>query len=331
MQRFGRGDQVAQRNVQSGPLTDQEIAAGLEAAGYPLELRIFEELRAQGMAPVFGFRSKVEDGDVPTKDIDILAREHIVVQRENGSPAFAQLKAMIAVKKIHDGAFVGFTSTKPPSSAEIRALRARAGGLPHWRAIPQDGFDAYGDHFHGPEGIGATLEGLHGGPICIQWTVVKRSEKHNGEARADQEKGVYDDVATTIRSSAIQARDVTLHLLSLDRDQSKPNLHFYFPTLVLEAPLRAYDPTTRTLTSVDALAVKVVMDTHLGATPVLVDVVSSTAIQAFVERYRGAGKAMKAWLETNALVLGVAGIQQHDEHTEFVRERAFDALARGGK
>lgn len=322
---------MAQRNVQSGPLTDQEIAVGLEAAGYPLELRIFEELRDRGMDPVFGFRSKVEDGDVPTKDIDILAREHIVIQRANGSPAFAQLKAMIAVKKIHDGAFIGFTSTEPPTSAEIRSLRARVGGLPHWRAIPQEGFDAYGEHFHGADGIGATLEGLHAGPICIQWTVVKRSEKHNGEARADQEKGVYDDVATTIRSSAIQARDVTLHLLSLGRDQSKPNLHFFFPTLVLDAPLRTYDPTTRTLTSVDALAVKVVMDTHLGVTPVLVDVVSSTALQAFVERYRAAGKAMRAWLEANALVLGVAGVQQHDEHTEAVKERQRDAWAQGGK
>ena len=171
--------------------------------------------------------------------------------------------------------------------------------------------------FIGPEGIGVALDALGGGPVCVQWTVVKRLEKFNGAARADQEPGVYDDIATLVRASAIQARDYTLFRLGQGKDTGPlPDLHFYFPTLVVDAPLHVYDPTTRSLKAVDWMSIRITIDTHLGVTPALVDVVSASALGPMIARYKAAATAMRTLLDGAALGLAVVALSQIEAHEQ---------------
>jgi hypothetical protein len=88
------------------------------------------------------------------------------------------------------------------------------------------------------------------------------------------------------------AQDVTRNIMSLEHPGILPDLHFFQPTLMTDAPLYLYDVSAKELEPTKWLTVKVAADTCLGTLHRLIDVVHYSAIEEWAERYRRATEAM---------------------------------------
>lgn len=308
-------------------LSDDEIHQALEGAGYPLELRLYELLKEGGMDPRFGFRTKLADSDVVTREVDLLASRHICFPdtgREKATSAL--LTAVIQAKKIHDACVVGFRGSDQPLAQDLRSFRSSAmAGLPFWRALDDGQYDGHvGDEFYSERGLGAAFDHLSGAPVCIQWTVVKRVEKYAGAARAEQEAGVFDDIATSVRACMFMARDFTRFVLTRSSiSDLLPQLNFYVPVLIVDAPLRVYDAANQTLSSVDWFTARVTIDTCRGNTPALVDVVSASAVPALMKRFADAADALEQRLRARGANLALMGAAQFEHFKKDQIREAF--------
>jgi hypothetical protein len=311
------------------PPSSEEVTAALEAAGYPFEIRLFDKLRTGGMDPVFGHRIKKDaENESATTEIDVIARAHVCYPGKNLA-VNVQLLALIQAKKIHAGGIVGFRDGVGPASCSSSSRVAVVGGLPCWGLLGAR-YNAHTELMTGAHGLHAGLLGFQV-PHCIQWTTVRRQQKgpHIGEMRAEHEQGVFEDFASVVQASESMSRDISIFLLKRpDFDGSHLDLYLYQPTIFVDAPLWLYDATSKKLESTNWFSVGIAIDSSQGMIRREVDVVSVGGVDEFVAVYAGAGRALKAQLESGLDdQLALVGVAQH---RAFKKEAQDKALARLG-
>jgi hypothetical protein len=300
---------MGQNQQPSGPPSANEIKEALEGSGYPLELRVFAELKELGMDPVFGQRVRIDESP-RTKELDILASKEVMFsQPERQRSARASLRLFVQVKRFPEGAIVGFVS-EPPSESELRSLRSRVAGLPSCGVHPADTGAAAA--LLAP--IVAAFEPLNEGPFCSQWAVVRRSRSGGAKPpfACDHEDGAFEDMATLVQAGLLAAREYTTFRLTNPDANPLPDLHFYLPTLVVSGPAFVYDVASRDLREVDRFLLLVAIDAMGVPQRGLIDVVSAGALRSLVARYDSVASAVDPALRTNARHLAEVGYAQAD-------------------
>jgi hypothetical protein len=314
----------------TGQPDEGEIKNALEGAGYPFEMRVYEQLRAGGMDPIFGCRARTDPDDATTIEIDIIGRAHVAYAREGVAPS-VQILALIQAKKIHDGCIVGFLE-KERTSGNTAGRVPTVGGLPSYRVLEAPNYNAHADMIVGPGGLHAGLEPLTNVPHCVQWTVAKRVDKPNeirGEVRADHEKGTFEDLAGLVRASECLAREHSLFRLRGSKLAGpRPDMHVHMPTIVVDAPLYTYDVHSKTLEQTDWFSVTIAIDTFRGTQRRLIDVVSHAGVPSLIDAYQRVGARLKQTLESGLdqkLALYAAAQQSEFQEAE-VRAALYEKV-----
>jgi hypothetical protein len=287
----------------SGPPLPQQVQAAVEAAGYPVELRVFNRLKVREMSPAFGLRMRVDETE-ETREIDI--RAHRLTKRTSG------LLALIQVKRLPEGAFVGFLGEQP-SPGWIRFQRARCGGAPsYWISPAQD--NSHGRIMTGDEGFGPAFDRFGEHPTCAQWCVVQRQKDRERPFFADHHTRIWEDLATLVRAKTRSGHDISNRYLRDELQENFVNLYFWFPALVVDAPLYTYDVGTQVLAPVERLTLSVSVDTFAGVVNEYVDVVTLGGLESLVDDYiataRDLEERMTDYIEK--VLLAVAKRQRED-------------------
>jgi len=299
----------------TGPPLPEEIQGALEAAGYPFELRVFSQLKARGMSPAFGLRMRVDE-TAETRELDI--RAHRLTQ---GSSA---LFALMQVKRLPEGALVGFLG-EPPHKGWMRFQRARCGGTPSFWLSPATE-NMHGNIMTGDDGLGPAFDrfGVH--PSCVQWCVVQRHRDKGRPLMADHPPGVWEDIATLVRAKTWTAFDTSTRHLREPLLHGAVTLYFWFPALVIDAPLYTYEAGTRGLTPVERLTLSVSVDTVNGVAAEYVDVVSLRGLDSLVDDYIAAAADIDVRLTDHiATVLLAVGKRQREHWTKAVATQTTGA------
>jgi hypothetical protein len=163
-------------------------------------------------------------------------------------------------------------------------------------------------------GIVSAMRAFDDVPYCIQWTVTRRLSKGASSlVMSSHDDGVFDDISTLVKACVLMARERTRDRLGLSKAALPlPDLHFYQPTLILDAPLFLYNVRARSLTKTNWLVVKVAIDTIAGTTRRIVDVLHRDALADLVKRYRAVGDALRTNLESSASGLRMYAFAQHE-------------------
>jgi len=289
--------------------TSEEIADALEAAGYPLELRVYRQFDDAQMAPVLSFRYRADEADPHTKEIDVLARLNAggkFVDGEHQAPATISLWIPTEVKRVHNGAFVGIRG-KDPSKLQRRHERSVAAGVPSWKVLGSR-YDTARDVFIGDGGIAESFDLVNERPYCVQWATVK-ADKSERRFAGTHDVGCADDLQRLVRSSALLAREITNRFLQFNVEGVAtvcPDVTLLWPLLVVDAPLYVYDPAERSLHQTEWFTLRVGAD--LGGRPYEqpIDIVSAAGVPTIISKYLATGQRLSEWLATKANVLAGA-------------------------
>jgi hypothetical protein len=161
------------------PLTESEILDAVGASGYPLEIRLLKAFTDGGMDPTIGFRVSSAPGE--SREIDILASLIEHVAPGNGKLINITLRLVIEAKSLEPGAaFIGFPWNRP-TPHEMRVHRMHFGGLPSNRVIRELRRDS--DAINGAGGLSEAFDALNVAPVCVQWSVARRTKQGGGEQR----------------------------------------------------------------------------------------------------------------------------------------------------
>jgi len=120
-------------------------------------------------------------------------------------------------------------------------------------------------------------------------SVVRRSAERR-DLLADHPQGVWEDLAILLRAKARDAHDASSRYLRNSASDASVHLFFWFPTLVLDAPLYTYDVQTGELASVERLTLNVSVDTFNGVFDDYVDIVTVAGLDSLVTDYNEAAE-----------------------------------------
>jgi len=290
----------------SGPPTTNEITDALEAAGYPFELRVYRQFEDAGMDPVFSFRYRADEVSQYTKEIDVLARLHARQQYSDGKyapTATTTLLFVAEIKRLHRAAFVGFRGEAPTLHQRRCERAAPTVGLPSWQ-VPGVPYDNANDLLIGAGGAAECFDPVNDRPYCVQWATVK-PDKKNERFEAVHDEGSAEDLQRLIRSSMLLARETALHMLDFGVRTAEtqalcPEMTFYWPLFVVDAPLHVYDPANRSLVETDWFTLRVGTDLSGKAYYRPIDVVSASGLATIITHYKLTRDRLADWLKTRA-------------------------------
>jgi hypothetical protein len=282
------------------PLSESEIRDGLNASGYPLEIRLLKAFSDGGMDPIIGFR--VNDGEGSSREIDILANFTHAFGIGDGKVVNLQLRLLVEAKSLEPGAaFVGFPWQRP-SDHNLRVNRMHFGGMPSNRAVPE--LDRDGDVILGPGGLSDAFDAMNAAPVCVQWAVARRT-KAGSEQRtvASHDASFWEGIDGVVRSSHDMMVD---H--SMCRWPAEAHLMlFEMPVLVVATPtLWLYDavaPQKAPLASTPSLILARTFELPDRTEHRLVDVVTEVGVPSFIEACRKTFEDLKARVSTHAEAL----------------------------
>jgi hypothetical protein len=282
------------------PITESDVRAAIEAAGYPLEVKLFHEFAVNEMDPVLGHRMRVRDdtgsGDPTSREIDLLASVRTSIVGDGQVSAF-NVTAVIDAKLLHEPArFVAVVGDQP-SEHERRVARSYFFGRPSFRVLLQDE-GSYSDCFIGEAGVADALDPLSAGTFCVHWAIVKREQKNQFEAWAKHDEGFQDAIKTVVEAAVWNERSFSQFSLGLgDNATPVPDLRIYCPTIIVGTPtLYMYDVKDGSISQTDWLMLRMNFDVGGHVVNRVVDIVATGGVPGMIARYKAAKELGKATL-----------------------------------
>ncbi len=278
--------------AKSGDIKPHEAQAALEAAGYPLEMRLYHHLSRAGFTTRFGERARLDA--TTTKEIDVVAQLSFSASYpENGHDRRGQLivQVFVQAKKLHDACFTGMPG-ESRGHADARMGRVpRVGGLPSARVVLGQDLKRL---LFPPGNLLEPLDRLNDAPWCIQWSVTKRRPKDNERPYlTHHDEQVYEDLATLVRATAVRLQSISVRQLEkgLNGDPM-PVLVLAMPVLVVETPLYTYDVATGAIEIVDRLTLDLNVDHGAWVLNQAVEVVTPAGFDRMTQRWKELHLAM---------------------------------------
>lgn len=265
-------------------LSESEIKEAIEQSGYPLEVKLFQELTEKKLAPVLGIQLQLPNGKV--KEIDLLTTSHRRV--EFGGPAVEfSLRGVLGVKRIPPPDwFVGILPSVQPTPDEMLDARIQCiGGVPSKGRPEGCGEQSeLASCLLGEKRFASAMHLLTQKPACVHWALAKRDGK---KLKADGSQPVWEDLETTVMASHQLATRFTRAICEMWRESKAraavtPHLHFMMPALVLDVPhLYVYDPMNGALSRADWFVLQKMI--HVGDGRVVQATIDITSRSGFKE------------------------------------------------